>query len=1091
MSEGWVILGAMRKSKQPITAQFRKPTLAERGLTIELAPDLLSPEQIAVSQLPLGSIALAVGSPASGKTTALKALFLNLARTSKTEGGAESVVAIAGNRFAANKLRDELALAFQGATLGPLARTLSSLAFSILRFEAIERGKKLPELISGSEQDAMLEKILQRATADDLADMPKHVAKNVIALSGFRAELRDLISVAIEHSLTPKQLAELGTSKNQQQWVGASRLYEMYLQQLSETHNAHRFDPSSLLVEASKLLRAGIWPAQLLGVRQFLVDDAQELTPAAVDFIRALTENPNGQSAGLVLFGDPDAATMGFRAGDPQAMSRLVASLAESMGRKPISITLPPRAGSHAAQITAAMRRITPRINVAGAGTQRKPAVADAIETEITEEVKQPKPSLKARVFTLQQEESGWIANQLRKLHLNEGIPFESMAVVARSVEELEELEFALAAESVPVRIVGAKSALKEEFGSAAFLKLLHVVLTEPQIDFALATDLLCSPIAGFDSLSLRRLRRKLRSEELHAGGERNSQDLLVDLFAARGAAATLETGDGKRAHKFLELFFELREQAAEADKTVEDLLWLAYSSSFPSRNWPLASLGSEEVALQISRNLDSVVALFAAAARYVERNPLGSAIDFVQQQLSLKLPEDALGLSANANQSVALLTPAGLISRSFRVVALAHMQEGIWPNLKPRSSLLSATTLDALQRDAGFDMNSQQRSELPSELRMLYKSVGAATELLLVSAIDTEDEQASQFVRLLADQTVEAREYTKPRYTLRGIVGRLRRDLIEAQTEPERLRLAAHLARLANAGAPGAHPESWYGLVAPSTTEPLAVLGAADSDPDQLIVHPSQLENFMKCPLHWFINAHGGGDTSFKTRVGTLMHEVLETATVNDAEHFWQIVNSKWSNIDFDSDWQEAGERRRVSKMITKLLAYLDSFDAEKGRVIGKEVSFDFNIAGAKVKGTVDRIEIYPDGTIVIADLKTSKYKVPAEKVLNNPQLGVYQLAALDKRFEGIPQLAADPNLKGARLIEVGTKERQIVAEQPSLKDDDDLRASFISTIEEITKGMSMPKNLFIAKVGEHCTDPYGFGTCSLHLIDQVTYGN
>ena len=1079
MSEGWVILGAMKKSKQVITAKFRKHSLAERGLTLELAADALTAEQSQVAALPMGSVALAVGSPSAGKTTALKALFLALARAEKPE----SVVAIAANRFAANKLRDELALAYQGATLGPLARTLSSLAFSILRFEAIERGSKLPELISGSEQDAMLEDIIDRVVAGELEfpDFPKHINKNVLGLTGFRNELRDLVSVAIEHSVSPERLAEVGQAHDKVEWVGAAKLYEYYLRELSLEVHAHRFDPSSLLVEAAKLLRSGIWPGQLAEVKQFLIDDAQELTPAATDFILALTESP--ARAGVVLFGDPDAATMGFRAGDPEAMSRLVDKIAAASGRAAVNVTLQPRDGSHPAAIAAAMRRITPRINVALAGEQRKGVGSTEVEPG--------DKSVKARVFTLQQEETAFIANQLRKMHLNKGVRFGDMAVVARSVDELEELEFALAAESVPVRILGAKSALRDEFGSAAYLKLLQVVLSRPTIDFALATELLASPIGGFDALSLRRLRRTLRSHELNAGGDRNSQQLLADLFLARGSAAALETGDGKRANKFIELFFDLIDKSAEQDATVEDLLWMAWSNSSPSKTWPNSSLGAEEIALQVGRNLDSVVALFAAASRYVERNPNGNAAEFIEQQLGLRLPEDTLGTSSNSANTVSLLTPAGLIGRQFKIVALAHMQEGIWPNLKPRSSLLGATAFDALMRDPGFDIKTQQRSELPSELRMLYKAVGAATEKLLVTAIDTEEEQASQFVRLLAGETIEAREYTKPRYTLRGLVGRLRRDLIQAQTEPARLEIAGHLARLANAGVPGAHPDSWYGLVSPSTTEPLAVLNAEDGDPNQLILHPSELENFIKCPLHWFINSHGGGDTSFKTRVGTLMHEVLETATVNDAEHFWKIVDSKWADLDFDSDWQESAERRRVGKMIGKLLSYLQSFDVEGDKVIGKEVPFKFDIAGAKVRGTVDRIELYPDGTVVIADLKTSKYKVAAEKVTSNAQLGIYQLAALAEKFEGIPQLAENPNLAGARLIEIGTKEKQIVAAQPSLKNDTALRGEMIATIEAITEGMLMKDQVFIAKVGEHCTDPYGFGTCSLHLIDQVTYGN
>ena len=1082
MSEGWVILGAMKKSKQVITAKFRRQTLAQRGLVAELDPQLLTAEQQKVASLPIGSVALVVGCPAAGKSTALKAWFLQLARDHKPE----SIVAIAANRLAANKLRDELALAYQGATLGPMARSISSLAFSILRHDALERGAKLPELISGSEQDAMLEEILERVADDELEfpDFPEHIKKKTVLLSGFRNELRDLVSVAIERSIEPKDLHDLGVKHKKAEWVGASKLYEYYLRELSLDVHSNRFDPSSLLVEATRLLRAGIWPNQLLNVKQFLIDDAQELTPAAAAFIQALTENPSGDRAAVALFGDPDVATLAFRAADPEAMPKLAGGFATSLGRELHEIVLSPRESSHPAKISAAMSRITPRIPVAGAGKQRKGLLP-------TDQDLAADKSVKARVFTLQQEESAWIANQLRKLNLNKEVPFSEMAVVARSVDELEELEFALASESVPVRIVGAKSALKDEFGSAAYLKLLRVALQRPEIDFKLAVELLSSPIGRFDALTLRRLRRKLRSLERENAGERNSQLLLADLFSARGSALAIQTGEGKQAHKFLELYFDLIDLAAKPESTVEDLLWLAWSSSYPSKSWPGAALGTEEVSLQVARNLDSVVALFAAAARYVERNPNGNAAEFVEQQLNLRLPEDTLGSGSVSRDSVSLLTPAGLIGKQFKIVALAHMQEGIWPNLKPRSSLLGANMLDALAADQTTDVNAQQRTELPSELRMLYKAVGAATEKLLVSAIDTEEEQVSQFVRLIAGKNPVAREYTQTHYTLRGMVGHLRRKLIEEQSPEKRLKIAGQLALLAQEGIPGAHPQSWYGLLGASTTEPLAVLNAADDDPNQLVLHPSELENFIKCPLHWFINAHGGGDTSFKTRVGTLMHEVLETATKIDEQHFWDIVKSKWSSIEFDSDWQEAAEKRRVGKMIGKLLSYLQSFEADGGKVIGREVSFKFDIAGAKVRGKVDRIELYPDGTVVIADLKTSKYKVSADKVMANPQLGIYQLAALAEKFEGVPELAKNPALAGARLIEVGTKEKQIVAEQPALNSDEQLREAMIATIEGITEGMLMKDQVFVAQVGEHCSDPYGFGTCSLHLIDQVTYGN
>jgi RecB family exonuclease len=218
-------------------------------------------------------------------------------------------------------------------------------------------------------------------------------------------------------------------------------------------------------------------------------------------------------------------------------------------------------------------------------------------------------------------------------------------------------------------------------------------------------------------------------------------------------------------------------------------------------------------------------------------------------------------------------------------------------------------------------------------------------------------------------------------------------------------------------------------------------------------------------------------------------MHEVLETATDLDEKSFWKIIDSKWHTVEFDSDWQEAAERRRVGRMISKLLGYLTSFETSGGKVIGREVGFKLEVAGAHVRGTVDRIEIYPNGDIVIADLKTSKYAIKKD-VETNPQLGVYQLAAIEERFENIPQLQTDPQIAGAVLLEVGTKEAQVVARQESLMAQPELRANLEAQLSEITEGMLMKDQSFTAKITEHCNADHGFGSCSLHLIDQVSYG-
>jgi RecB family exonuclease len=175
---------------------------------------------------------------------------------------------------------------------------------------------------------------------------------------------------------------------------------------------------------------------------------------------------------------------------------------------------------------------------------------------------------------------------------------------------------------------------------------------------------------------------------------------------------------------------------------------------------------------------------------------------------------------------------------------------------------------------------------------------------------------------------------------------------------------------------------------------------------------------------------------------------------------------------------------------MITKLVDYLSKFHAEGGRVIGSEVPFTFDIAGAHVHGKVDRIEITPSGEIYIADLKTSKYKVTKEELATHPQLGVYQLAAMAERFDKYPETQSNPKVAGAKLIEVGGDGKDPVSIQGSLTTDIEARENLEQLLNQITHGMIMENQSLVAKVSDHCTSRYGFGSCSLHLIEQVSYG-
>ena len=98
----------------------------------------------------------------------------------------------------------------------------------------------------------------------------------------------------------------------------------------------------------------------------------------------------------------------------------------------------------------------------------------------------------------------------------------------------------------------------------------------------------------------------------------------------------------------------------------------------------------------------------------------------------------------------------------------MAGLQDGVWPNLKPRSSLLGATALAQFASGRTETVEAVAKNELPDELRMLHKAVGAASERLVVTAVESEDAQVSTFMRSMFGVIPDPEDFAKPQYTLR-----------------------------------------------------------------------------------------------------------------------------------------------------------------------------------------------------------------------------------------------------------------------------------------------------------------------------------
>lgn len=1038
------------------------------------ASDLDATQQAALG-VPDGMSAAVIGAPGTGKTTTLVELVAE--RVLGRGYSPSEVLVLVPTRAGATALRDRLALRLGVPTNGPLARTANSVAFQIVRNAAAAAGDQTPTLLTGGEQDQILAELLQGHRDDGAGpDWPDPLGPDVRALRGFRTELRDLMMRAVEYGVTPDQLELLGAQHARPEWVAAAEFIRGYNDVKDQSRSA-QYDSTELAQYAAALVQSAepvddptLGP--LAALRLIVLDDAQETTQATLNLVAQFA----GRGVAVVAFGDPDISTGSFRGAHPDALGRLGSYL----GIDAVATFTLEAVYRHGEAVRTVVHAASGRIGAAAAGTQRsvRLAVPDRglVQTVVTQS-----PADQLAV----------IARRLRERHVLGDIPWGSMAVVVRSGALVPALSKGLAALEVPTQVHTASTALRDEHAVKAFILALDVILGRRALDSRSAVELLAGPLGGLDPISLRRLRAALRQQELAGDGDRSADELLVEALSVPGALATIDTRIARRAARFADSL-RAASAALHSGATIEELLWGLWERSGLAAAWSEQSTGTGIVADEANRNLDAVVALFSAAQRFVERTPAAPPVLFLEHLVDTDVPEDTLAPRA-LSDSVVVSTPAGMIGREFEIVVLAGVQENVWPDLRIRGSLLGAGDLAALVTLQNPETNDARTAVLHDELRMFVQAASRARSELLVTAIDNEENQPSAFFRLLPepDGTVISRYPL----SLRGMVGRLRRDLTSTlRPQPGRVSLAspsraqdaaATLARLAREGVPGADPSEWYGLREQSTDRPLNDPDAGDGP---VRVSPSKMSAYETCPLHWLIGQIGGGTSNTSANLGTIIHKVMEDASAgNDIspEALWRGVEERWGELVFDAEWQSQVQKTEARKLTDRLASYLRDFEHQGSSLLSAEGSFQLDVGGAVLSGTVDRVEQLADGRALIVDLKTGRRDpINDAGVVDHPQLGAYQLAFHDGAIDGIEPGA---ELAGARLVIVSSGTAKQNYRNPTQKafTPEELSA-FRQRVADDAAGMG--GSVFLAEIADHCLDPYSFGSCRIHVIKQVS---
>lgn len=610
------------------------------------------------------------------------------------------------------------------------------------------------------------------------------------------------------------------------------------------------------------------------------------------------------------------------------------------------------------------------------------------------------------------------------------------------------------------------------------------------------AITLLTSRLGGASSMDVRRLRQQLRSIELQSGGHRPSDDLL--LGALLHPETLPEEGVGRAVHRIAAVLSAGRKALARPESTSTEVLWALWEASGLEKTWVAQSRGAGPDADAAHRNLDAMIGLFEAADRFDEQMRGAGAeqfLDFIDAQ---DLPMDTLAARGVRQDAVEILTPALAAGQSWRTVYVCGLQEGTWPNTTVRGSLLATGDLVDLC-DARIRQRAQQQAgeeQVPparirsypervrdtrhDELRMFAVAATRASTRLVLTAVRNDDEAPGEFFDFVlptdavGDSTDVPITRVRRPATLRSLVAELRRTLVEESlnamraedaqdnaqtgTAPEedaltpeasayRLDAASRtLARLANAQAPGAAPDEWWGLLPLSSTEPLFAHRPADHAADHaepgenyseepaenpgrrtITLSPSRLETIHSSPLDWLVSAaRAEAQTDLSRSLGTLIHAIAEEYPTGTLEELQTALDERISSLgvparkDDETDeeyrervpWESYALYERAKRMILRLSYYYRQHMGDAGwQNLGVEGSFavrvpvPFDPAGevgeldALLTGRVDRLEgtaPAEDGTrrYAIVDLKTGKSKPTGSEMETHPQLAAYQIA-------------------------------------------------------------------------------------------------
>ncbi len=867
-----------------------------------------------------------VGGPGTGKTE-----FLCRRIVDAIDAGTDpaSIIVLTFSRLSVNDIRTRLfdgvgsaSFRVQVSTYHSLAHRLVESHFDALGWEAA------PTVLAGPEHERFVLSVLESEDPQDW----RGIYQSILHTSAFASELTDFILRFNEQTNTVADLARTDI----EEWKGIAGLLTRYNAALEASD---RTDYGRLLTDAATVLRMEGGMSERY--RHVFADEYQDTSPAQANILFALAHH----SRSLSVAADPYQSIYSFRGTDLHNVLDF-----PSVAKQ--------RLGTHASRLvlTTSFRVPAEILEAAVNVTDRElPGAAGKVASIRT------RGSVSSHIFESEDAETDWIAADVERIHLVDGVELNRVAVFTRSGGTFQ------------LRVASAL----ERRGIAHTLVDEHLE-DQPVVRFVY--DLVHAASSASEDLveTVRRL-------------------LLGPFVKATPGAAAEATRDVDAGSMWPDAIRRRIPTASAIADLLENTDW-AIVESAQQGLWHVWTTVPQLYLIASDDELIDHRRAWSAFAQVVnrlnDRAPHATLRD--QQVLSSTSDIEADSLfsfRAIASAGVVITTLHRAKGTEYDAVYIANAVEGKLPDLRSKDSILKTRLLNPrLPEDTG----EYTAFRLAEERRLAYTAMTRATERVVWTATETDSSseqlEPSRFLKQVTGMTEPA---TRARpLTHRGYEAHLRRTLYDPlQPDVERL---ASLSVLADGSGYGFGDQgSRYGTQAFGSDTGFV-------DPGHRL-SPSQATSFDECPRSYALGRFGTQKAaeSVYLSFGNLIHKVLEIAegkakdagrersTVHEAH---RVLDDVWDDYTFGSDAIGRSWLRRAATLLDVLYEFWPTSAAP----VELETTLDMDLDGTTWRGKVDRIERAGDELTVI-DYKTSGTAMKVVDAASSLQLGFYVLAASD----------------------------------------------------------------------------------------------